>query len=89
MKRRKELHENPSLPRSSKDAILEKETVEFWKGRYKKAQRARQKCKSNVDKRTKIRDDEKLILAGVEDKRENFVYYDGTSYTVRWSSLPR
>ena len=88
-KRRIELRDDPSKPRSSKDVILEKETVDFWKNRYKKAQKARQKCKTNVDKRTRIRDEEKLILAGVEDKRENFVYYDGTSYTVRWSALPR
>ena len=87
-KRRIELRDNPTQPRSSKDAILEKETVDFWKTRYKKAQKARQKCKANVEKRTRIRDDEKLILAGVEDKGENFVYHDGTSYTVRWSALP-
>ena len=78
-----------SIARSAKDLIIEKESVDFWQKRFKSKQKARQKAKSNVDKRTKLRDEEKILLTGFEEKRENFVYHDGTSYTVRWSALPR
>ena len=81
--------ENPSVTRSGKDLIIEKESLDFWRKRFKAKQKARQKAKSNVDKRIKLRDEEKVLLTGFEEKRENFVYHDGTSYTVRWSALPR
>ena len=89
LERRKWLMENSSLPRSAKDLIIEKEPMDFWQKRFKSKQKARQKAKSNVDKRTKLRDEEKILLTGFEEKRENFVYHDGSSYTVRWSALPR
>ena len=89
MQRRVQLQEDPSLPRSAKDRILEGEDVDYFRKRFKDKQKIRQKAKSNVDKRIKLRDEEKIILSGIEDKKENFVYKEGSSYSVRWSSLPR
>lgn len=88
-KRRAVLEQDNTIKRSPKDIVLEEQDLTYWKKFFKAKQKARQKAKSNVDKRTKIRDDEKLILSGIEDKKENFVYQEGTSYTVRWSCLPR
>ena len=83
------LANQPNLPRTAKDQILEKESVHFFKKRFDHKQKQRQKAKENVDKRVKLRDEEKVAMSGFETKRENFVYLEGTSYTVRWSSLPR
>ena len=83
------LAQNPSVKRTAKDALLEKEDVKFFRTRFQSKQKSRQKAKANVDKRIKLRDEEKLIMSGIEDKRENFVYKEGSAYTVRWSSLPR
>ena len=87
-KRRAILDKDNTIKRTPKDIVLEEQTVDYWKKYFKAKQKARQKAKSNVDKRIKIRDEEKLILSGIEDKKENFVYQDGSTYTVRWSCLP-
>jgi len=83
------LENDKSIKRSAKDLVLEEQDLTYWKKYFKAKQKARQKAKANVDKRTKIRDDEKLVLSGIEEKKENFVYKEGSSYTVRWTCLPR
>ena len=55
----------------------------------RKARAKRQKFRKEYDERCKTRDAEVLATNNeVVEKKENQIYFDGQTYTTRWSCLP-
>ena len=87
-RRRKLLEDSrPQNPTTDEVALLKKPVKYFYK-RYTARMKVRQKKKEVYDKRVAAKEKHKTD-AETTERRENWVYRDGTNYNIRWSALPQ
>ena len=76
----------------AKDALeiklLKKPLVHFENKLEERKEIRRQKQEIH-EKRVKRRDSYQQDVTERREKRDNVVYYDGTTYTVKWTCMPR
>ena len=76
----------PQNPTADENRLLQK-PVEYFRKRFKDRMRTRIKKKEIFDKRTTAKDKHKQDMDVVE-RKENWVYSEGSNFNIRWSSLP-
>ena len=76
----------PNNPTAAELKLLEEE-VDFFRKRYKERMKARIKKKETWDKRKLAKEKHKNDADEIE-RKENWVYQEGSNYNIRWSSLP-
>ena len=82
-----ELVDKSQLTASDKK-MMEKKVSKYEK-KFKDAGTARRNAKKEFNDRCKIRDAEILATNNeIVEKKENQIYFDGHTYTTRWSCLP-
>ena len=77
----------PSNPTAEEELLL-KETADYFRQRFKNRMRVRIKKKETYDKRVKAKEQHKENM-DVVDRKENWVYTEGSNFNIRWSALPR
>ena len=63
--------------------------IAFFRSRYNDRQRSRIKKMKTLEKRQAAREKAKTEVDLTAEKKENWVYQEGTNYNIRWSALPR
>ena len=86
---RRKLLENypPPTPTADETKLLEKD-VDHFRQRFKTRMRNRIKKKETYDKRIKAKESHKDGMEIIE-RKENWVYTEGSNFNIRWSALPR
>ena len=77
----------PPNPTAEEELLL-KETTDYFRQRFKTRMRVRIKKKETYDKRVKAKEQHKENM-DVVDRKENWVYTEGSNFNIRWSALPR
>ena len=85
--RRKILADYPPQNPTPDEELLLKKPVEYFRKRFKDRMRTRIKKKEVFDKRTQAKDKHKQDMDVVE-RKENWVYSEGSNFNIRWSALP-
>ena len=78
-----------AIPSTPDDAELLTNTEAALEKKVEKAKKKRRKLRTVLSKRIKTRDTAVELKSDLVDKKEGQIYFDGTVYTARWSSLPR
>ena len=87
-KMRQQLEDHrPDRPNRDQQLLL-KDTVDYFRKRFKDRMRVRIKKKEIYDKRKLAKEKHKSDVDEV-DRRENWVYMEGQNYNIRWSAMPR
>ena len=63
-------------------------SVDFFRKRFKDRMKLRQKKKDVWDKRKLAKEKHKTDTDEVE-RKENWVYMEGSNFNIRWSAMPR
>ena len=87
-KLRKQLETDRPQNLSRDQQLLMDETVDFFRRRFKDRMRVRIKKKEIYDKRKLAKEKHKSDADEV-DRRENWVYMEGSNFNIRWSAMPR
>ena len=77
------------IPSAPGDAALLAESEDDLKKAVESAKKKRRKLRATLSKRIKTRDTANELKSDIIDRKEGQVYFDGSIYTARWSSLPR
>ena len=85
---RKQLEQNPPQNPTANERLLLDDTVDFFRKRFKDRMRTRIRKKEIYDKRKLAKEKHKSDADEV-DRRENWVYMEGSNYNIRWSAMPR
>ena len=83
------LEENPPAVLNAHQQQLMAQTIAFFRKRFKERQKTRQKKKRDLDKRQAAREKAKNEVDLSFEKKENWVYKEGSNYNIRWSAMPR
>ena len=76
----------PTNPTAAELKLLEEE-VDFFRKRFKERMKVRIKKKEIWDKRKLAKEKHKNDADEIE-RKENWVYQEGSNFNIRWSSLP-
>ena len=83
------LEENPPPNLDSHQQSLLQQSISFFRKRYKERQKTRQRKKRDLDKRQVAREKAKTEVDLSFEKKENWVYKEGSNFNIRWSAMPR
>ena len=89
VQRREEIENVDPSQLTASDKSLLKIKLSKLEKELRNARKKRQSRKKEYFERCKTRDDEALATNNeVVEKKENQIYFDGHTYTTRWSCLP-
>ena len=83
------LEESPPAVLNDQQEALMKHSISFFRKRFKERQKTRQKKKRELDKRQAAREKAKGEVDLSFEKKENWVYREGSNFNIRWSAMPR
>ena len=86
--RRVMLEKNRPVRPTADETLLLRQTVEYFRKRFKDRMKTRIKKKETYDKRLSAKEKHKTET-DVVDRKENWVYTEGSNFNIRWSALPR
>ena len=77
------------IPSGPGDAALLAEEESDLAKEVERAKKKRRKLRITLTKRIKTRDTANELKTDIIDRKDGQIYFDGSVYTARWSSLPR